>query len=82
MRAVAVADQEGPFPDRALAELTCVGTREALTAILLVEGATTILHDHDLIKKLEGGILTPALLGIPFIERLRGAELEIESALI
>lgn len=82
MRAVAIADQEGPFPDRALVELACTGTLEELTAVLLVQGATTILHDHDLRKKLKGGIFTPALLGMSFIERLKGAGLEIESTLV
>lgn len=82
MRAVAIADQEGPFPDRALAELSYSGSFEELTAVLLVQGATAILSDHELRKKIEGGILTPACLGMGFVERLRSAGVEIESTLV
>jgi short subunit dehydrogenase-like uncharacterized protein len=82
MRAVAVADQEGPFPDRALAELSYSGSSEGLITVLLVQGASAILSDHGLRKKLGGGMLTPACLGMPLVERLRSAGVEIESTLV
>lgn len=82
MRAVAIADQEGPFPDRALVELSFSGTYEELSAVLLIQGAFTILQEHELRKKVGGGVLTPAVLGIEFVERLKRVGVEIESSLI
>ncbi|CZR52402.1 uncharacterized protein PAC_02279 [Phialocephala subalpina] len=81
MRAVAIADQEGPYPDRALSELTYSGTSEQLTAAFLVQGASTLFHEKHLREKLGGGILTPAMLGMSFVERLQEAGIEIESML-
>jgi hypothetical protein len=77
-----VADQEGPFPDRALSELIYEGEKGRLTAALVVQAAAALLFIKGLVKKLGGGFLIPALLGKPYIERLQGVGVEIESSLL
>ncbi|KUJ12485.1 uncharacterized protein LY89DRAFT_785834 [Mollisia scopiformis] len=80
--AVAIAHQEGPYPDRALSELKCAGTTENLTAVLLVQGAITILNGPKAKEIVGDGIVTPAMLGFPLISQLKEAGLEIESMLV
>lgn len=50
-----------------------------VTAILLVQGALTILEE-DL--ELDGNIYTPACLGQPFIDRLASCGFRIETKVI
>ncbi len=83
LRAVAIADQQGPFPDRALSELSYTGTPEELTAALLVQAAATILYTKGLAKVVGGGgVLTPAVLGSELITRLGEVGVEIEAGLV
>jgi short subunit dehydrogenase-like uncharacterized protein len=44
------------------------------TAVMLAEaGLTLALADHSTMPVRGGGVLTPATLGMPLVERLRGA---------
>lgn len=53
----------------------------AVTAIILVQAALTILEDYDDLQ-LRGGIYTPACFGQPFIERLNNEGFRFETKLI
>ncbi|KAA6413668.1 MAG: Saccharopine dehydrogenase Homospermidine synthase [Lasallia pustulata] len=81
LRSVAAADQDGPNPKRALAKLRWEGGMYYLTGVFLAEAAIVILRD-DRTKRLGGGLLTPAMLGQPFIDRLRKAGLKLETQLV
>ncbi|KFY97639.1 hypothetical protein V498_01966 [Pseudogymnoascus sp. VKM F-4517 (FW-2822)] len=48
------------------------------SALMGVEAALSILGEKTYAHEIGGGILTPATLGLPFIERLRSAGLKIE----
>jgi hypothetical protein len=53
---------------------------DAVTALFLCEAAMVLLKDNDVpAKKLGGGVMTPATLGPPFIERLDKAGFKIET---
>jgi short subunit dehydrogenase-like uncharacterized protein len=52
------------------------------TGLLLVEGALTILKDNVVAKKLGGGVLTPATLGQPFIDRLQKGGFKFETKML
>ena len=83
LRAIAIAAQEGPFPDRALAEFSYGNTAAHLTAAFLAEGAATILYTKGLIKRVGGGgVLTPAVLGNEFVERLGRVGVEVRGELV
>ena len=78
-RCVATAmDGEGK-EKRALARFRYEDGMYSMTGMLLAEAAMVILQNED---KLEGGLLTPACLGQAFIERLRGADVLIESRML
>lgn len=72
-RAIATADQDVPEPKRAFARFRWDGGIYDLTGVFLAEAAMVILRDDDLTKRLGGGVLTPATLGQPFIDRLKTA---------
>ena len=81
-RAIATADQDVPGPQRAFARLRWNGSLYQLTGVFLAEAAMVILR-HDMVtKSLGGGLLTPAMLGQPYVDRLRSAGLTIESHLM
>ncbi|KAI9893405.1 MAG: hypothetical protein M1814_006702 [Vezdaea aestivalis] len=61
----------------ALLKIKYHGGNYYFTGLLLAHGALTILRDETLAKKLGGGVLTPATLGQPLIERLKGVGVEI-----
>lgn len=83
LRAIAIAAQEGPFPDRALAEFSYGNTAAHLTAAFLAEGAATILYTKGLLKRVGGGgVLTPAVLGNEFVERLGRVGVEVRGELV
>ncbi|KAI9851220.1 MAG: hypothetical protein M1838_004232 [Thelocarpon superellum] len=67
---------------RALAKMRYKGGIYYLTGVFLAEAAYVLLRgsadDQVLAKKLGGGILTPATLGQPFIDRLVKAGVEVE----
>ncbi|KAI9877129.1 MAG: hypothetical protein M1830_004724 [Pleopsidium flavum] len=81
-RAIAIADQDTSTPKRAFAKMRYNGGLYYLTGVFLAEAAITILRDDTLPKKLGGGILTPAMLGQPFVDRLRKAGLILETQLL
>lgn len=81
-RAVATADQNGAKPRQALGKLRWDGGLYYLTGVLLAEAAMVILRDDDLVKTLDGGVLTPSMLGQPFIDRLKTCGLVLESGMM
>lgn len=82
-RAVAIADQTVPQPPKVISKFRWVGGVYHLTGVLLAEAAMVILQDDTLAKELGGGgVLTPAMLGQPFIDRLKVAGVIIETELI
>lgn len=81
-RAVAIADESGPEPHRAFSRFRWEGGIYYLTGVLLAEAAIVILREDSLVTKLGGGVLTPAMLGQPFIDRLKDAGIVIETELI
>lgn len=82
LRSVATADQDGPNPKRAFARMRWEGGIYYLTGVFLAEAAIVILRDDTTAKESGGGILTPAMLGQPFIDRLRKAGLKFETQLM
>ncbi|TVY75666.1 putative trans-acting enoyl reductase [Lachnellula suecica] len=80
--AVAVADEVGPSETRALSKLRYAGGTYHITAALLAQGAATILYESGLVERVGGGLLTPAVIGQPYIERLRGVGLSIDTVLL
>ncbi len=81
-RSIAIADQQTPHPKRAFSVLKYDGGMYYLTGLLLAEGAITILRDDTLARRMGGGILTPALLGQPFVDRLRKAGIVLETRML
>ncbi|KAL8657058.1 MAG: hypothetical protein Q9226_002299 [Calogaya cf. arnoldii] len=82
LRAVAEADQDVPNPRMAMAKFRYDGGLYYLTGVFLAEAAMVLLTNVDLTKKVGGGLLTPAMLGQPFIDRLRKAGVTLESRIM
>ncbi|KAL8951081.1 MAG: hypothetical protein Q9222_002921 [Ikaeria aurantiellina] len=82
LRAVAEADQDQSIPRKAMAKFRYDGGIYHLTGIFLAEAAMVILKEDELVKKLHGGLLTPAMLGQPFINRLRNAGIVLEGRIM
>ena len=76
--AIATADQKGLNPRRAFAKLRWNGGLYHFTGVCLAEAAMVLLNDEKLVRRLDGGLLTPATLGKPFIDRLKNAGLVFE----
>ena len=81
-RAIGTADQDSPTQNRALARFRYDGGIYYLSGLLLAEAAMVILQNDDLADNLGGGVLTPAMLGQPLIDRLRSAGVIIEAETI
>ena len=81
-RAVATADQEGLNPRRAFAKLRWDGGLYHFTGVCLAEAAMVLLNDEKLVRRLDGGLLTPATLGQSFIDRMKNAGLVFEVEMI
>lgn len=79
---MAIADEAGQSPTRALAKLRYAGGPYHITAAFLAQGAATILFEESLLKRVGGGILTPAVLGQSYIERLRDTGMTIDTAML
>lgn len=77
-RAVATADQDGPNPQRAIGKMRWDGGNYYFTGVCLAEAAMVILNEGELMERLDGGILTPAMLGQPFIDRMTKAGMAFE----
>ena len=80
-RAIATADEAERPPRRAFARFRWDGGIYHLTGVFLAEAAMVILQDSKIVEKIGGGVLTPAMLGQPFIERLCLAGVEFETEL-
>ena len=80
--AVATADQEGLHPRRAFAKLRWDGGLYHFTGVCLAEAAMVLINDEKLVRRLDGGLLTPATLGQSFIERMKNAGLVFEVDMI
>lgn len=76
--AVATADEDGLNPRRAFAKLRWDGSLYQFTGVFLAEAAMVLLNDEKLVQRLDGGLLTPATLGQPFINRMKNAGLVFE----
>ena len=76
-QAIATADTQ-PLT-RAFAKVRWDGSLYFLTGVLPAEAAILILRDETVAKRLGGGLLTPAMLGQPFIDRLKRAGLIFET---
>lgn len=73
-RAIAVADTTDPHdPKRAEARIRWDGSMYQLTGTCLAEAAVTLARDQTFAHSSGGGILTPATLGAPYLERLQKA---------
>lgn len=67
---------------RALAKLRYGKGPYHITAAFLAQGAATILYEEGLLERVGGGILTPAVLGHAYIERLRGSGVTIDTLMV
>ncbi|EOO01751.1 putative saccharopine dehydrogenase protein [Phaeoacremonium minimum UCRPA7] len=76
-RAVAKPDASTDTNKQAFGRLAYTGSMYYLTALILAQGAATILQDDSV--KLTGGIYTPACLGQGFIDRIVGAGVNLET---
>lgn len=76
-RAVGTADGLTGKSGRALGQLKYEGSIYYLTGVFLAHAAVVILKDDSVAKKMGGGVLTPATLGQPLIDRLRAADVSI-----
>ncbi|KAH0537000.1 hypothetical protein FGG08_006172 [Glutinoglossum americanum] len=81
-KAVAIADDDSPSAQRALATMEFQGNGYYLTGLFLAEAAITILRDDTIAKTLGGGFLTPATLGQPFINRLTAAKFSLHTRIL
>ena len=81
-RAVATADQPTTQPKRAFGRLRWNGGIYHLTGVLLAEAAMVILQDNSTAQRLGGGLLTPATLGQPFVDRMQNAGLIVETKML
>ena len=71
IEAFAVALPDGQSKKKGWGHIQWRGSMYGFTAVLVSEAAATILNDKDIsAKKLGGGVLTPATLGFPYIDRL------------
>lgn len=81
-RSIATADQDTPNPSRAIAKFRYDGALYYLTGIFIAEAAMVILREEEMVRRLGGGVLTPAMLGQPFIERLKNAGIVYEVGML
>lgn len=80
-RALAVADCE--LSRRAFARFRFEGSAYDLTGVLMSEAAIVILRNSETAAhKIGGGILTPATLGQPYIDRLQKAGIVMEATML
>ena len=81
-RAVATADGGKESQKKAYARFRYDGGQYYLTGLLLAEAAMVILQDSDIVQRFGGGLLTPAILGQSFIDRLQNAGIQFETGLL
>ena len=80
-RALAIADENSSSPKRAFGKFRWEGGHYYLTGLLLAEAAMVILRDRKVEDEYAGGVLTPATLGQPFVDRMRNAGIILEVGL-
>jgi short subunit dehydrogenase-like uncharacterized protein len=81
MRGVAVAEQLSKIPRKAMATLRFEGGMYELTGLFLAEAAMTLLDVkavEEVKRQFGAGLLTPACLGDPFVERVKDAGVKLE----
>ncbi|KAF7162968.1 hypothetical protein CNMCM5623_008033 [Aspergillus felis] len=79
-RAIATADQKTAAPQRVFGKFKYEGSMYALTGLLLAEAAIVILEETERVKKVSRcGIVTPATLGQPFVDRLEKVGCHVET---
>jgi short subunit dehydrogenase-like uncharacterized protein len=79
-RAIATADQKTAAPQRVFGKFKYEGSMYALTGLLLAEAAMVILEETERVKKVSRcGIVTPATLGQPFVDRLEKVGCHVET---
>ena len=81
-RAIATADTTSQNPKRAFGRFRYDGPAYYLTGLLLAEAAMVILRGERTMEPFSGGVLTPATLGQPFIERLKQSGIILEATLL
>ena len=78
-RAIAHADSSDPDDrKRAYCRVRWDGSMYHLTGVCLAEAAIVIAREKTFAHQLGGGILTPATLGVAYLERLKAAGLAVE----
>ena len=86
--AVATADEEQVGaskerqPRQAFARFRFEGGMYYLTGLLLAEAAMVMLEDEELVARLGGGVLTPAMLGQRFVDRIIKAGVVLETEML
>lgn len=81
--AVATADQDTPSPTRVFGKFTYEGSLYVLTGLLLAEAAMVILNEEDKVRKVSrGGIVTPAMLGQDFVDRVEKVGCHVETKVL
>lgn len=78
-RGIATVDVSYPNnPKRAFGRIRWQGSMYHLTGVTLAEAAITLLRDKTKAHEIGGGVMTPATLGAPYLERLQKAGLKAE----
>lgn len=67
---------------KALSRFKYPGGTYRTTAVFLAQGAASLLYKRTLLGGHEGGILTPAILGQDFVDRMVNAGAEFETRLV
>lgn len=86
--AVATADegegggQGGAEAQAGVCEVSVRGGMYYLTGLLLAEAAMVLLEDEGLVARLGGGLLTPAMLGQRFVDRIVKAGVLLETEML
>ena len=81
-RAVATVDEKGPNPRHASGKLRWDGGNYFFTGVCLAEAAMVLLKEHDLVENIEGGLLTPAMIAEPFIQRMSNSGMVFEVGIL
>ncbi|KAL8682267.1 MAG: hypothetical protein Q9224_001521 [Gallowayella concinna] len=82
IRAIAEADQNVSNPQMAMARFQYDGGIYYLTGLFLAEAAMVLLKNDSITQRLGGGLLTPAMLGQPFVDRLRNVGVTLDSRIM
>ena len=78
LRGIATGDKDGK-PVQVMGKLAYESDAYSLTGIVATEAAMVLLQNEALVKELEGGYLTPGVLGQAYVDRLQGVGLKIET---